>query len=135
MKHKIIKSRATSDLTPTPDSFDKVGTPQTSAKPPISKDADLMTPEHPNWHDFLDRLEGPDGCNFHNRTPGNPDTLTWTCDSGDTSCPIARRLLADMGFTDAAIDCSIMFFHSEGGFCDCEIVLNVGWGGAEESRE
>jgi hypothetical protein len=84
-----------------------------------------MTMDHPLWEDFMDRLYGPEGCNFDLKIPNDMGSLTGTCDSRDT-CPICRRLLESMGFTPEEIEASISYFHEHSGWCDCEVFLNLG---------
>jgi hypothetical protein len=79
----------------------------------------LMSSEHALWKHFLDCVA--DGCNL-DVTGGK---LTWTCDSSE-SFSVARRTLADMGFSPDQVERSLESFREHGGFCDCEIVLNVG---------
>lgn len=91
----------------------------------------MMTPFDPKWDDFLDRMEGPEGCNFQE----SGKDFTFTCDNTPNR-PIARRILARMGLSPAQIEQSLGYFSAYGGMCDCEIVFNVqnsfeaamGWG-------
>lgn len=76
-----------------------------------------MTPRHPRWDEFINRLSGPTFCNFR----GKGDDFKFTCD-GSSQRPLARRLLTSMGFSSVEIEQSL---GAHGGFCDCEIVLNV----------
>jgi hypothetical protein len=74
----------------------------------------VMTPINPRWHEFCDKLAGDNyrcnGClRFENGTL-NPDSF-------------AVQILSEMGNLD--IESSIAFFERHGGFCDCEILLNV----------
>lgn len=80
---------------------------------------ETMTPSHPRWEEFFKRLEGPEGCNFRQNEAGN---IVWNCDN-TTERPFARKILADMGFD---VERSLAQFEREGGYCDCEIVFNVG---------
>jgi len=84
----------------------------------------LMTPIHPKWDDFLDRLEGPDGCNFRDVVRNGKKDSTWDCDNTPNR-PIARKHLAALGATSQEIEQSLGFFHAFGGHCDCEIAFNV----------
>lgn len=79
-----------------------------------------MNPEHPKWGEFLDRLEGPEGCNFRQED----GTFRFDCTS-ETEKRGARAALAAMGFTDEAIEASCAYFEEHGGYCDCEILLNI----------
>jgi Protein of unknown function (DUF2695) len=75
-----------------------------------------ILPRHPRWEEFLDRLYGPEGCNFK---------TTWTC-FGGTDKRFSREILTRMGLSDRAIAVSLAYFEDHGGYCDCEVVLNVG---------
>ena len=86
-----------------------------------------MTPSHSRWQEFIDRLAGPEGCDFRQTDAADPRSVTWRCDSEDDTCPLSRAILADLGFMPVAIDESIQYFHDHGGFCDCEILVNLGW--------
>lgn len=76
-----------------------------------------MTKEHPDWDDFLRRLEGPGGCNF------KPD-MTWKCNCSSKRL-LATKILTDMGLGVEEIEQSMDYFSHYGGHCDCEIVFNV----------
>lgn len=86
-----------------------------------------MTPKHPRWAEFRNRLEGPEGCNFRRVPEGSkdPNDTTWECDSNDRTLPKARRILHNMSLSETEIINSILFFHQHGGHCDCEVVFNV----------
>jgi len=66
-----------------------------------------MTVEHEQWDDFIDSLLDAGGCD------------------GTDAFPITRRILAEMGLTPTEVEQSISYYRQHGGFCDCEIVLNV----------
>jgi hypothetical protein len=78
---------------------------------------EIMTREHPRWDEFCDRLEGPEGCNFRQDENGK---WIWDCDN-DQSLAIA--ILEKMGAID--IPDSLEYFEEHGGYCDCEILMNV----------
>jgi hypothetical protein len=80
------------------------------------------------WVEFLRRMEGPDGVDVQG-DPNHIESLTWRCDHTHAA---ARRVMKTMGFTRSQIDEAIFCFEEEGGFCDCEILLNVtfAWAGA-----
>lgn len=80
----------------------------------------VMTPHHPRWDEFCDRLGGPDGCNFQ----GEGAELHWTCGGGRDKSAAIRILLA-MGLSEEDVLWSIKYFDQQGGFCDCEILFNV----------
>jgi Protein of unknown function (DUF2695) len=81
---------------------------------------DIMTPSHPRWDEFIERLEGPEGCNFHENSNGE---MVWSCTS-DIDNPHARHILERMGGFDIEQSCE--YFEHHGGYCDCEILFNVG---------
>jgi len=78
-----------------------------------------MRPVHPRWEEFLERLEGPEGCHFRKNESGE---ATWKCDRSREK-PLARKILEDMGEIDIAS--SMKYFEDNGGHCDCEIIFNV----------
>lgn len=82
----------------------------------------IMTPEHPRWNEFITRLEGPEGCNVHLKDPTDPKSVVWTCGGGDEKS-FASKILNTMFEID--VKKSLEFFEEKGGFCDCEILLNV----------
>ena len=90
--------------------------------------SEVLTPEHPHWNAFCNRLERAMS------VPRADDC--WRCD-GDGSWPdsdptlvhrYAKQVMAEMGGIDA--DATLEFFKSRGGHCDCEILLNVDPDGA-----
>jgi hypothetical protein len=83
---------------------------------------EIMSPKHPRWEEFKERLEGPEGCNFQEKDPGNPATATWTCGGGEKK-DFAAKILQSMPEID--IEGSLRFFESQDGWCDCEILFNV----------
>lgn len=80
----------------------------------------IMTPESDRWDEFFERLEGPEGCDFNDRT----GKITWTC-GGGVDQTLAKKVLAAMGFTAEEIEHSCLYFSSAGGHCDCEIIFNL----------
>ncbi len=83
---------------------------------------DIMNHEHKLWDEFLERLEGPEGCNFQQKDPDDATTTTWQC-AGGTSKEYATAILKTI--PDIDIDTSLAFFEDNGGHCDCEILFNV----------
>ena len=72
--------------------------------------------------EFLQKLEGPEGCNFQKKEPGKPESSTWNCAGGRDKSK-ATALLKAMG--DIDISGSWRYFERHGGFCDCQILFNV----------
>jgi len=73
----------------------------------------IMTPKNPLWDLFMDELmESMD---------------EWGCDGDINATDLphrhARTILLAMGNID--IDATIAFFEEHGGYCDCEILINV----------
>lgn len=77
----------------------------------IFKPTEAMTPSNPRWKEFTEALEmsvRAEGCNA-----GRDKSL-------------ATSILKVMGFHKTLIDTSLAYFESHGGFCDCEIIYNIG---------
>lgn len=87
----------------------------------------MMSPEHADWQEFIKQLEGPEGCNFRKHKADG--RTIWDCSgaSGVTSIghEHSRRILTAMGLTQAEIAESLEYFQEHGGYCDCEVLLNV----------
>lgn len=81
-----------------------------------------MSPDDPQWNEFIERLHGPEGCNFHYEVDNDPLSLRWDCNRKHT---LSKRILAKMGLTRKEIASSLEFFEQNSGFCSCEILLNV----------
>lgn len=59
----------------------------------------LMWPGHAGWADFLEKLEGPDGCDFKKDENGK---ITWRCKGGkDKSLAVA--IMQSMGDGEFAL--------------------------------
>lgn len=82
--------------------------------------SDIMTQDHPEWNEFIERLSGQEGCDFKEDKNGK---VTWTC-KGGTDKTKATEILTSM---DISIPESLEYFEANGGFCDCEIIMNIGW--------
>ena len=79
----------------------------------------LMWPGHAGWTDFLEKLEGPDGCDFKKDENGK---TTWRCKGGKDKT-LATEIMQSMG--DLDVPASLAYFEQLSGFCDCEILFNV----------
>ena len=82
----------------------------------------VMAPDHPRWDEFVERLEGPEGCDFTPAASGLGHE--WTC-SRDADRPLSRKILRAMGLSEDAIAASFAYFDTRGGYCDCEVIYNV----------
>ena len=80
---------------------------------------EVMTPEHPLWEEFTERLEGPEGCDFQK---DERDNYSWKCKGGSDKSH-ATAILKTMPSID--VEASLRFFEQHGGLCDCEILFNV----------
>ena len=76
----------------------------------------MITPGHPRWDEFLDRLTGPRALDV--RGGG------WHCAGGEDKRQ-SRRILLVMGLSPAAVAANLAFFERHGGYCDCEVWMNV----------
>lgn len=81
--------------------------------------AAVLTPEHPRWPEFIDRLAGPEGCDFRQDEKGN---YSWKC-AGGSDQSLSRAILESMGGLD--VEGSLAYFSVHGGHCDCEVIFNV----------
>lgn len=82
-------------------------------------DTTVMTPNHPQWSTFCERLDGPEGIDSRMDDDGD---FAWTCDGGRDKSK-ATAILQTMSGIDVAA--SLEYFESRGGYCDCEILLNI----------
>lgn len=80
------------------------------------------------WREFLRRMEGRDGVNVQG-DPNDLDSISWTCNHTHAA---VRRVMTSMGFTESQVEEAVFCFEEEGGFCDCEVLINVthAWAGA-----
>jgi|GEM_PF-636279 hypothetical protein len=83
---------------------------------PIPFDPDMITPLHPRWDAFQERLAGEGGCRFQ-----HDDEVRWRCAHDHR---YSRRILAQMGVED--LDRNLTLLSEQGGHCDCEVLLNLG---------
>ncbi len=81
----------------------------------------VMTPTHPRWEEFREKLSGPGFVNFRKEYAESH----WDC-AGGRDKTHAIELLQEFGFNIQEIVLSCEYFSANGGFCDCEIVFNVG---------
>ena len=78
----------------------------------------IMNPKHELWNVFLNRLKGPEGCNYKDED----GSLIWEC-KGGTNKDFATAILKTIPGID--VEGSLAFFEENGGHCDCEILFNV----------
>ena len=110
---------------------EEIGSNRSKGVPKTAREMGPMTVDHERWEEFYDQLVGPDGCNFHLTDPNDRRSATWNCDCTD-AFPTSKRILGEMGLTPLEIVESIAHFRQHGGFCDCEVFLNVDQSGGDE---
>ena len=77
----------------------------------------VMTPLHPRWVEFLAWLSEPEYLDFEAR---NGCITHSHCQS---NLRFSRTILTQMGGID--VRASLAFFREHGGYCDCEVLMNV----------
>lgn len=77
----------------------------------------VLTVHHSRWNEFIDLLEGPEGCDFRQSDPNDVNTITWKC-TGNKE--LTKKVLEIMGM-DVEYSIDLLPPH----FCDCEIVFNL----------
>lgn len=79
----------------------------------------VLSPDHPRWREFLERLEGPEGCDFKKDQKGQ---VIWRCKGSDDKS-LATAIMESM--SDIDVPSSLTYFKGRGGRCDCEILFNI----------
>ena len=79
----------------------------------------IMRPAHWRWREFIERLEGPEGCDFRKDAAGK---IAWRCAGGHDQS-LSRAILETMEGID--VEGTLAYFSAHGGHCDCEVVFNV----------
>ena len=82
---------------------------------------EMMAPEHPDWEAFLELLEGPEGCDFHEDPVAG---ATWKCSGSGFA--LATQIL-ERHFPEVDLAETLAYFETCGAFCDCEILFNVAY--------
>lgn len=67
----------------------------------------IIDPQHPRWDEFIGKL----------------DSVIRTVRDCDTTNRRSREILTEMGGFD--VEASLDYLASEGGYCDCEVFMNV----------
>lgn len=89
-------------------------------------DSGLVIPGHPRWEEFVERLEGPAGIDVRG---------TSTRCSGSEDKPVSARILRAMGLRPAQVAANLRYFEAHGGYCDCEVWMNVDRDRADEEED
>lgn len=76
------------------------------------------------WGEYFDRLEGPEGCDFREKEPGNPDSVTFLC-KGGMDKTFSEKILSAMGIPDDRRFGVLRYVENLGGHCDCEVLFNA----------
>jgi hypothetical protein len=80
--------------------------------------AEVLTVESRRWRDFTERLFDKLGGKLPGRCDGD-DVAT----GGTNTFRYSKAAMAEMG--DVDVEGSLAYFEQHGGYCDCEILLNV----------
>jgi hypothetical protein len=78
----------------------------------------LMTPAHPRWHEFADRL----GERVQFETDEGDVPVRWRCFHSHVGCV---DVMHAMGVDWADTDATLIWFQAHGGYCDCEVLFNI----------
>lgn len=80
-----------------------------------------FTPHDSRWPTFMERLAGPEGCDFRDGPEGHP---TWEC-GGGLDLSRSERILKKMGIQPRDVQMTIAWFRGHDVQCDCEVVLET----------
>lgn len=83
----------------------------------------ILTTEHERWSEFLERLEGPEGCDFTQSDPDDALSARWECSPLSVPSSKARHVLTLMGGID--VEGTLEWVKATGNHCDCEIIFNL----------
>lgn len=74
--------------------------------------------------EFLKRLEGPEGCDFREKTKGDPKSIFWKCKDG-VNKDLSVKILTAMNISPSKQAEFLTRCTLYGGHCDCEIIFNA----------
>jgi len=77
------------------------------------KPTEAMTGANPRWYEFINRLKGPEGCNFREE-PGRYGLKVFLSDGKPSNHSFTRTLLAEMGLESKSVEATIQYFCSWG---------------------
>jgi hypothetical protein len=84
------------------------------------KGSQTMTPDHPRWDEFCTILAGPVRIIQEKSDTGKSCLDCPTCNDSSFAKAILRE-----HFPEVDVAPSLEYFEENGGFCDCEILMNV----------
>jgi len=74
--------------------------------------------------EFLERLEGQEGCNFRTEKVDGEDKTVWECNGGNDQSK-SKKILKSMEIPKRERDEFLKKCRQLGGYCDCEIIFNA----------
>jgi len=86
----------------------------------------ILTREHPQWDQFIQILEG--AVYFHEvDMPGEGEPQIYCQCKGDLTRSVATlAFMTALGIVDDIdVDGTVQYFEANGGYCDCEVLVNV----------
>jgi hypothetical protein len=89
----------------------------------------IMNKNHPKWEEFLERLDGIEGCNFRyidenlTEKQGLNDriNINWNCKHGNNKY-YAKEIIRKY-YPECHIRLTMQFFESKGACCDCRNII------------
>jgi hypothetical protein len=84
---------------------------------------EIMTKGHPRIDEFLDQMAGPNGLDLRGHC--DLDSAHFGKCDGKGGRPLAKRLLSRMGFSNAQIKQTLLYFDSSKLACDCAVYLDI----------
>jgi hypothetical protein len=95
--------------------------------------AEILPRDHPSFEEFIKRLKSPEGCNIKEVNYKFVETThesreiayryTWECNA-TADRPKATAILKTI--PDIDVEGTLAYFDEHGGFCDCEVLFNIG---------
>jgi len=103
------------NISPEMIEWEKAFTEYFNDNPPSwAREDNILKPGHELWQEFVNRLAGPEGCDFNSKRKG-------VC-CGDL---VFTKYILRKHFPGLNHEKTIEFFKEHGGHCDCEVLYNV----------
>ncbi|HKB38214.1 MAG TPA: DUF2695 domain-containing protein [Gemmataceae bacterium] len=83
---------------------------------------DVMQSEHPRWEEFVERTTMAIAGSV---TGIDVDAALRGCNGHRLGGALFESAWAVLAYMDMDVERSIEFFEAHGGFCDCEVMLNI----------